>query len=101
MVFSHKSAVVEILVFSKIVRSRWRKWSKIEVEKMVLFFQMEKMGSPVLNHLKHINEIPIENIKRPQRYALYYKRSDAHFDLDPRDIWADAANDLYNYEDTY
>ena len=27
------------------------------------------------------------------------KRFDAHFDLDPRDIWADAANDLYNYED--
>ena len=31
---------------------------------------------------------------------MYYKRSDAHFDLDPRDIWADAANDLYNYEDS-
>ena len=46
MVFSHKSAVVEILVFSKIVRSRWRKWSKMEVEKMVWFFQVEKMGSP-------------------------------------------------------
>ena len=30
-----KSDVVEILVFSQIVRSRWRKWSKIEVEKMV------------------------------------------------------------------
>ena len=30
-----KNAVVEILVFSQIVRSRWRKWSKIDVEKMV------------------------------------------------------------------
>ena len=34
-VFSQKSAVVEILVFSQIVRFRWRKWSKIEVEKTV------------------------------------------------------------------
>ena len=47
MVFSHKSAVVEILVFFKKVQSRWRKWSKIEVEKTVLFYQVEKMGSPV------------------------------------------------------
>ena len=46
MVFSHKSAVVEILVFFKKVQSRWRKWSKIEVEKTVLFYQVEKMGSP-------------------------------------------------------
>ena len=49
MVFSHKRAVVEILVFSKIVRSRLRKWSKIEVEKMVLFVQVEKIGSPDTN----------------------------------------------------
>ena len=46
MVFSHKSAVVEILVFFKKVQSRWRKWSKIEVEKTVFFYQVEKMGSP-------------------------------------------------------
>ena len=44
---SHKSAVVEILVFFKKVQSRWRKWSKIEVEKTVLFYQVEKMGSPI------------------------------------------------------
>ena len=46
MVFSHKSAEVEILVFFKKVQSRWRKWSKIEVEKTVFFYQVEKMGSP-------------------------------------------------------
>ena len=49
MVFSHKSAEVEILVFFKKVQSRWRKWSKIEVEKTVLFYQVEKMGSPHLS----------------------------------------------------
>ena len=40
---------------------------------------------------------PIESIKRPQRYAMQ-RRSDVHFD-DIRDIWADAAIDLDNYED--
>ena len=47
-----KSAVVEILVFSQIVRFRWRKWSKIEVEKTVWFYQVEKMGSPPLQNGK-------------------------------------------------
>ena len=41
-----KKRQVEILVFFKKVQSRWRKWSKIEVEKTVFFYQVEKMGSP-------------------------------------------------------
>ena len=32
-----KKRQVEILVFFKKVQSRWRKWSKIEVEKTVFF----------------------------------------------------------------
>ena len=38
-----------------------------------------------------------ETISRPLKNALQ-RRSDVHFD-DIRDIWADAAYDLDNYED--
>lgn len=53
----------------------------------------------------HCNPDAIENIKRPLKYALQRRSDsdelhDSSFDnLDIGDVWADASNDLDNFED--